>query len=208
MKYDVIIVGGGVSGLSCAITLGSAIEHEMEFFKDKSILVIDSGKSDLRKAMLNNVPGVKRGTLGDELLQNIKAQAMEYPCIKIIEDIVNSIEKPNAFKVSTTHNGEFEADIVVLASGFQAFDIKGLELNVVENPLSPKPGRVMIKTNEHFEALDKNNNVVVNLYVAGLLAGFSSMYMAAAGSGVQVGINILNKYAGKPVVIHDVPTKS
>ncbi len=205
MRYDVVIIGGGVSGLSCAITLGSCVEHSMEFFKDKTILVIDAGKSDLRKAMLNNVPGVKRGTLGDELLQSIKAQAMEYPCIKVIEDIVHTIEKPNTFRLSTAHNGDFEADVVALATGFQAFDIKGLDLNVVENTLSPKPGRVMIKTNERYEALDKNNNVVKNLYVAGVLAGFSSMYTTAAGSGVQVAINILNNYAGKSIVIHDVP---
>ena len=209
MKYDVIIIGGGVSGLSCAITLGSGVEHDLEFFKDKHILVIDDGNSDLRKAKLNNAPGIKRNTLGEELLQNIKSQVLEYSCVKVIEDTVISLEKvDNVFKVNTKHNGNFESDVVVLATGFKAFDINGIELDVVENPLSPKPGRIMIKTNNSYCALDKNGNVVDNLYVAGVLAGFSSMYAAASGSGVQVGINILNKYADKPIVIHDVPDKA
>lgn len=54
---------------------------------------------------------------------------------------------------------------------------------------------------------DGDYKVKNGLYVAGLLAGLSSMYTAAAGSGVQVAINILSEWAGKPVVIHDVPPK-
>ncbi|MGC8588280.1 MAG: FAD-dependent oxidoreductase [Hydrogenobaculum sp.] len=205
MRYDIVIVGGGPAGLSCAITIGSAVEHDMEFAKGKKVLVIDNGNSDLKSAKLNNVPGVKRGTLGKELLEDIKNQAKEYSCVEILEDTVQKILKNNGFVVQTASGNTFEADVVVLASGFKAFNIEGIELDVVENPLSPKPGRVMIKTSKSYEALDKNANVVENLYVAGLLAGFSSMFSCAAGSGVQVGINILNKYAGKPIVIHDVP---
>ncbi|MGC8650719.1 MAG: FAD-dependent oxidoreductase [Hydrogenobaculum sp.] len=205
MRYDIVIVGGGPAGLSCAITIGSAVEHDMEFAKGKKVLVIDNGNSDLKSAKLNNVPGVKRGTLGKELLEDIKNQAKEYACVEILEDTVQKILKNNGFVVQTASGNTFEADLVVLASGFKAFNIEGIELDVVENPLSPKPGRVMIKTSKSYEALDKNANVVENLYVAGLLAGFSSMFSCAAGSGVQVGINILNKYAGKPIVIHDVP---
>ncbi len=208
MRYDILIVGGGASGLSCAITLGSAVEHEMEFAKDKKVLVIDNGNSDLKSAKLNNVPGIKRGTLGKELLEEMKSQAKEYPCIEIIEDTVKKISKNGDFLIETSSGKYFEASVVVLASGFKAFDIEGIKLSVVENPLSPKPGRVMVKTNEKYEALDENGNSVENLYVAGLLAGFSSMFACAAGSGVQVGINILNKYAGKPIVIHDVSEKS
>ncbi|GAB6077324.1 NAD(P)/FAD-dependent oxidoreductase [Hydrogenobaculum acidophilum] len=208
MRYDIVIVGGGPSGLSCAITIGSAVEHEMEFAKDKKVLVIDNGTSDLKSAKLNNVPGIKRGTLGKELLEQIKNQAIEYPCIEIIEDTVKRVSKNGNFHIETSSGKDFEADVLVLATGFKAFDIEGIELNVVENPLSPKPNRVMIKTNEKYEAIDKGEKPVENLYVAGLLAGFSSMFACAAGSGVQVAINILNKYAGKPIVIHDVPDKS
>lgn len=205
MRYDIVIVGGGPAGLSCAITIGSAVEHEMEFAKGKKVLVIDNGNSDLKSAKLNNVPGIKRGTLGKELLEDIKNQAKEYACVEILEDAVKKIFKNNSFVVQTASGNSFEADVVVLASGFKAFDIEGIELDVVENHLSPKPGRVMIKTNKNYEALDKNGNAIENLYVAGILAGFSSMFACAAGAGVQVGINILNKYAGKPILIHDVP---
>ncbi|MDQ7039001.1 MAG: NAD(P)/FAD-dependent oxidoreductase, partial [Aquificota bacterium] len=72
---------------------------------------------------------------------------------------------------------------------------------VVENPRSPKPGRVMV-------VHDGNYRVRDGLYVAGLLAGVSSMFTAAAGSGVQVAVDILSLWAGRPVVIHDVPEGS
>jgi len=208
MRYDVIIVGGGPAGLSCAITIGSAVEHEMEFAKGKKVLVIDNGNSDLKSAKLNNVPGIKRETLGKDLLQQIKDQAKEYSCVELVEDTVKTISKNGVFLVKTGSGNSFEANVVVLASGFKAFDIEGLEIDVVENPLSPKPGRVMIRTNQNYEALNKDGSAVENLYVAGLLAGFSSMFACAAGCGVQVGINILNKYAQKPIVVHDIPDKS
>ena len=46
-KYDVIIVGGGVSGLSCAITLGSA-KSKLDIAANKRILIIDAGASHLK----------------------------------------------------------------------------------------------------------------------------------------------------------------
>jgi len=172
------------------------------------VLVIDNGNSDLKSAKLNNVPGIKRGTIGKELLEQIKDQAKDYNCVKLVEDTVKTISKNGVFLVKTASGNSFEANVVVLATGFKAFDIEGLEIDVVENPLSPKPGRVMIRTNQNYEALNKDGDAVENLYVAGLLAGFSSMFACAAGCGVQVGINILNKYAQKPIVVHDIPDKS
>ncbi len=202
--YDIVIVGGGVSGLSCAIILGSGLEHELEFIKGKSVLIIDDDSSDLKKAKLNNVPGIKRGTAGKELLNELKNQMKEYS-IKILQDSVISIKKDGEFFINTKENKTIQAQVLVLATGFKAFNIEGLNLKVMENPLSPKPARVMIETTKNYEAIDNTGAVVENLYVAGLLAGFSSMYACASGSGVQVAINILNKYAGKPVVIHDIP---
>jgi Thioredoxin reductase len=134
MRYDILIVGGGPAGLSCAITIGSAVEHEMGFAKGKKVLVIDNGNSDLKSAKLNNVPGIKRGTIGKGLLEQIKDQAKEYSCVEILEDTVQKVLKNNGFVVQTASGNSFEADVVVLASGFKAFDIEGLEIDVVENP--------------------------------------------------------------------------
>jgi len=200
MRYDVVIVGGGPAGLACALTLASSQGRGWQWAEGKKFLVIDNGRSDLNKAMLNNVPGVPIGTLGPELLQKIKEQIKATnDTVDFLEDTVTKIEgEKGNFKVYTKGGKVFEAEYVVLASGFHKFEIECESVEVMDNPKSPKPGRVMVRH-------DGDYKVREGLFVAGLLAGVSSMYTAAAGSGVQVAINILSEWAGKPIVIHDVP---
>ena len=202
MKYDVVIVGGGASGLSCALTLASSKGRGWEWAENRRYLVIYTGRSDMNRALFNNVPGVPQGTTGKELIETIKKQIEFYGGVDFLEDKVTKIEgRAREFKVFTEGGKEIEGEIVVLASGFHGFDIECEGVKVVDNPRSPKPGRVMLDHDENFKVKD-------GLYVAGLLAGGSSMFTVAAGIGVQVAINILSLWAGKPVVIHDFPEKS
>ena len=202
MRYDVIIVGGGASGLSCALTLASAQGRGWEWAENRRYLVLDTGRSDMNRALFKNAPGVPFGTLGRELIEQIKEQIKEFGGVDFLEEKTVKVEGSRGdFRVHTEEGRVFEADYVVLASGFHRFDIECEGVKVVDNPKSPKPGRVMI---EH----DGDYKVREGLYVAGLLAGVSSMFTAAAGSGVQVAINILSEWAGKPIVIHDVPEES
>ncbi len=202
MRYDVIIVGGGPAGLSCALTLASSQGRGWEWAEGKKFLVIDEGNSDLNKAMLKNVPGVPIGTLGPELLEKIRQQIKELnDSVEIKQGKVVKVEgEKGSFKVHTESGEVYEAEYVVLAPGFHKFEIECEGVEVVDNPKSPKPGRVMVKH-------DGDYKVREGLFVAGLLAGVSSMFTAAAGSGVQVAINILSEWAGKPIVIHDVSPK-
>jgi len=199
MRYDVIIIGGGPAGLGCALTFASSQGRGWQWAEGRKFLVIDDGKSDLHKAMLNNVPGVSIGTKGSELLEQIREQIKSLSeNVEFIEDTALKVEGDKGnFKVHTKSGNVYEADYVVLASGFHKFEIECEGAEVIDNPKSPKPGRVMIKHDGDYKVRD-------GLYVAGLLAGLSSMYAAAAGSGVQVAINILSEWAGKPIVIHDV----
>ena len=202
MRYDVIIIGGGASGLSCALTLASAQGRGWEWVENRRYLVLDTGRSDMNRALFKNVPGVPGGTLGKELIDRIKEQIKEFGGVDFVEERATKVEgSKGSFRVYTEGGKIYESEYVVLASGFHRFDIECEGVKVVDNPKSPKPGRVMV---EH----DGDYKVREGLYVAGLLAGVSSMFTAAAGSGVQVAINILSEWAGKPVVIHDVPEES
>ena len=202
MKYDVVIVGGGASGLSCALTLVSARGRGWDWAEGKRYLVLDTGRSDMNRAMFKNVPGVPAGTTGPELLETMKKQIEEFGGVDFVEDKAIRIkgEKGN-FLIETEGGRSLSAEYVVLASGFHRFDIECEGVQVLDNPKSPKPGRVMIKH-------DSDYKVKEGMFVAGLLAGVSSMFTSAAGVGVQVAINILSEWAGKPIVIHDVPEES
>ncbi|QID32802.1 FAD/NAD(P)-binding protein [Pampinifervens florentissimum] len=199
MRYDVAIVGGGASGLSCALTLVSARGRGWQWAEGRRYIVFDIDGSDLRKAFLRNVPGLDT-MLGTELLQKIREQIDQWGGVDFLQEEVKSIQKKEeGFELRTTSGKSFTADYVVLAGGFHSFNIEGLQVEVVENPKSPKPGRVMIK-HKDFE-VDKN------LFVTGTLAGLSSHFTSCAGSGVEVAIEILSRFAGKRIVIHDVPEK-
>ncbi len=199
MKYDVAIVGGGASGLSCALTLVSARGRGWQWAEGRRYIVFDTDNSDLKKALLRNVPGLDT-MLGTELLQKIREQIDQWGGVDFLQEEVKSIQKKEeGFELRTASGKSFTADYVVLAGGFHSFNIEGLQVEVVENPKSPKPGRVMIK-HKDFE-VDKN------LFVTGTLAGLSSHFTSCAGSGVEVAIEILSRFAGKRIVIHDVPEK-
>ncbi|MEJ5338992.1 MAG: FAD-dependent oxidoreductase [Aquificaceae bacterium] len=197
MNYDVIIVGGGASGLACALTLASARGRGWQWAEGRRYLLFDTEGSDLRKAFLKNVPGIDH-IAGTELLKKIRRQIEEWGGVDFIQEEVIRVERRGeAFEVESRSGRTFLSGYVVLAGGFHSFSIKGLEIELLENPKSPKPGRVMIK--------HKDYEVDRNLFVAGTLAGLSSHFTSCAGSGVEVAVEILSRFAGKRIVIHDVP---
>ncbi len=200
-RYDVIIIGGGPAGLGCTLTLASAKGH-FEWGENRRYLVIDNNSSDLLKAKLNNVPGIAPGSLGRYVIKNLKEQAKMYGNVEIIDGRVVKVEgEYKNFKVITEEGKEFYSDFVVFATGFHEFNIECKDVEIIENKKSPRPGKVQLK-------VDQDYKIKEGLYAAGLVAGVSTMFASAAGSGVQVACNIQAIMAGKNVVVHDVPDAS
>lgn len=126
--YDTLIIGGGVSGMSCALVLGSAVKKP--FIANKKIGIFTHQKtSSLQEALFYNAYGIPAGTLGSDLLKDSTKQLSElYPHIDQIEGekvIEIKGEFPN-FLVVTNKNSYATKSIVVAIGYSNTFDIQGL----------------------------------------------------------------------------------
>lgn len=197
--FEVLIIGGGVAGMSCALVLGSA--KSKPFAKDKKIgIIIHQKSSALTNGLFNNVLGIKAGTTGKELLETGKEQLLNtYPDVSQIEnEKVISITKEEKLLLIITNKNKYLAKNVVVAVGpSNMFSIDGLMKYVI--PHQNLPAR-----KERIQLKNSNYLVTDNLYVAGVLAGLRSQFAIAAGSGTQVATDILTKWNdGNTTMVHD-----
>lgn len=196
---DVLIIGGGVSGVSCALVLGSA--KNKSFVSDKKIAIITHQKtSALQEALFNNAYGIPPGKLGSELLtESLEQLENLYPHITQMEGekvIAVTGEHPN-FTVVTNKNSYTVKNIVVAIGASNTFAIEGL-LNYIE------PHKKSIAEKQRIQLHNDDHLVVEGIYVAGTLAGHRSQLAIAAGSGAAVATDILTLWNnGISSQIHD-----
>lgn len=197
--HDVLIVGAGAAGMSCALVLGSA--KSKPFADHKRIgLIAHQRTSHLQNALFNNVLGVSPGTLGADILVQGKAQlATLYPHVDQIEaEKVRSVIKSAEGYTVTTNKNSYTSKVVVIAVGYtNLITIKGLEPYIEPHPnAAAAKERIWLKNQHHV--------VEEGLYVAGTLAGWRSQYAIACGSGAQVATDILTLWNdGNDTHIHD-----
>lgn len=199
MNFDALIIGGGPAGMSCALVLGSA--KPKPFATNKNIGIIMHQKtSHLQNALLNNVLGLKPGTLGKDILENGKQQLKDlYPHVSQIEkEKVKSVSKITEGFIIETNKNTYKAKSIVIAVGYTSLlTIKGLENYIESHPQAAiEKDRIWLK--------NKNHLIEEGLYVAGSLAGWRSQFAMASGSGAQVATDILTQWNnGKHTKIHD-----
>ena len=197
--FDVLVIGGGAAGMSCALVLGSA--KSKPFAHDKRIgIMMHQRASHLQTALFNNVLGLAPGTTGASILQDGKIQLSQlYPHVEQIEnEKVTVITKTSEGFVVTTNKNTYESKVVVVAVGYtNLVHIKGLESYIEPHPRAAmEKERIWLKNNDHL--------VDEHLYVAGTMAGWRSQFAIASGSGAQVATDILTLWnGGKHTKIHD-----
>jgi thioredoxin reductase len=196
---DVLIIGAGVSGVSCALILGSA--QNKPFAADKKIGIIAHQKaSSLQNAIFNNAYGIPAGKLGSELLdESLEHLTNLYPHVQQIHDekVLSIAGEAGDFTI-TTNKSSYQAKILVIAIGSgNPFTIEGLESFVIPHQkAAPEKNRIQLKNNDHL--------VTEGIYAAGVLAGHRSQLSIAAGSGAAVATDILTLWNnGNPVQVHD-----
>lgn len=197
--FDVLIIGGGAAGMSCALVLGSA--GEREYTRNKRIGIITHQKSShLQNALFNNVLGLSPATTGASILENGKLQLTNaYPHVQQIEgEKVLEIKKTTSGFMVVSNKQTLISKIVVIAVGYtKLFNIEGLDQYIEPHPRAAvAKERIWLKNEDHL--------IEKNLYVAGTLAGWRSQFAIASGSGAHVATDILTLWnEGKHTKVHD-----
>ncbi len=197
--FDVLIIGGGVSGMSCALVLGSA--KNKSFASEKKIGIFTHQKSSaLQEAVFNNAYGISPGKLGSELLSESKTHLSEtYPHVIQIPDekILKIGGKHLDFTITSNKNTYKTQYIIVGIGSANTFDIEGLNQFVV-------PHQKALAEKQRIQLQNADQKVIEGIYVIGTLAGCRSQLTIAAGSGAAVATDLLTLWnEGIPVQIHD-----
>ncbi len=197
--FDVLIIGGGASGASCALVLGSALKRPYAEGKRAAILTHQKA-SMLQDAIFWNAYGVPPGKLGKDLMDESLVQlASQYPEMEQIpnEKVMRIDGTAGNFTVVTNKN-TYQAKAVVVAIGSaNTFAIEGLMDYVIPHKKAiPEKNRIQLNNDDHL--------VAEGIYVAGTLAGHRSQLAIAAGSGAAVATDIMTLWNnGIPTQYHD-----
>jgi thioredoxin reductase len=172
VDYDVIIVGGGVAGLSAGIFTA---RHDLE------TLVVDSGASILRRnAHLGNYPGFPAGVNARLLLEMTGEQAERAGCERLRGEARRVASSEDGFTVETAEGDRYGTEHVIAATK-NATDF-----------LEPLEGIELTERGKTFIACDERGRTgVPGLYVAGRLAGKPHQAIVSAGHGAEVAVTLL-----------------
>jgi thioredoxin reductase len=199
MNFDALIIGGGVSGMQCALVLGSA--KNKPFANGKNIGIITHQRaSHLQDALFNNVLGLPPKTLGKDILIDGKKQLSSlYPHVQQIENekVVSILKNVNGYQVITNNNTYISKIVIIALNYSKPFTISGLD-DLIEphQRANPTKDRIQLKNNNHL--------IEENLYCCGTIAGWRSQFAIAAGSGASVATDILTLWNNKkPTKVHD-----
>ena len=199
MNFDVLIIGGGVSGMQCALVLGSA--KNKPFAIGKNIAIITHQRaSHLQDALFNNVLGLPTKTLGKNILIEGKKQLSSlYPHVHQIENekVLSILKVGKEYQIKTNNNTYISKIVIIALNYSKPFTIEGLD-DLIEphQRANPIKDRIQLKNNNHL--------IKEGLYCCGTIAGWRSQFAIAAGSGASVATDILTLWNNRePTKMHD-----
>ena len=174
--YDVVVVGGGIAGLSAGIFTA---RHGLD------TAILSSGGSLLRRnAHLENYPGFPAGVDARLLLDMVVDQAERNGC-ELYEAEVTRVDRLGAdagagFTVETASGSEWSTEYVVAATKNTTGYLEGLD--DIE----------FLHRGKTFVATDGAGRTgVPGLYAAGRLAEKPHQAVVAAGHGAEVAVTLL-----------------
>lgn len=108
---DSIVIGAGPAGMTAALYLN-------RFYRD--VTVLDAGNSRARWIpQTHNTPGFPGGLSGDQLLERLRIQAVEYGT-EVIRATASRLERVDGgFRVTGTRGEQYHGRTVLLATGIK-----------------------------------------------------------------------------------------
>ncbi len=172
MDRDVLIVGGGVAGLSAGIFTARA---------GLDTLVVNDGESILRRnAHLENYPGFPAGVNSRLLLEMTGDQAERAGCERREARVTDLEPTDEGFVAETGSDESITAAYVVAATKNTVDFLAGIDgVEIVER------GKSFV------EADDRGRTGVEGLYAAGRLALQPYQTIVVAGHGASVGVAVV-----------------
>ncbi len=169
---DVVVVGGGVAGLSAATFTA---RHGLD------TLVVDAGGSILRRnAHLANFPGFPAGVNPRRLLDLLDEQATTAGCERLEATVTGVDRTEDGFAVATDGGDRVDAAFVVAATKNTTDYLAGVDgVGVVDR------GKTFVDADE------RGRTGVDGLYAAGRLAAKPHQAAVCAGHGVEVAVTLL-----------------
>lgn len=119
-KYDVVIIGGGGSGLTAALYSSRAKLSTVLFEK------LTPGGQIALTDVVENYPGFPEGITGPEISQKMEEQAKRYGTEVVYEEVLSIAKKEKGFELKTS-SGAYEAGAVILSTGasFRMLNVPG-----------------------------------------------------------------------------------
>lgn len=182
----VLIAGGGAAGMTCALFLARA---------GISSTIVDQNRSIMKRAYLHNYPGVAP-IVGNDWLAHLRASLDASEHARVANGRITALKAEDGGFVAETGEDPVHGDLLVIASGQTPtpfIDGLGLDTTAAVQPY--------VQTNVVVDRWGATN--VDGVYACGVVAGFPSQAVIAAGSGANVAVGIISKLRGEFWVDHD-----
>lgn len=111
-SYDVIVIGGGVSGLTASIYTSRS------FLKTLNIAGFPAGGQLMWTTEVENFPGFPEGIMGPQLIEDMRKQSEKFGTTFLDENVLNvSGSYEEGFRVKSEGGQEFLSKTIILAVG-------------------------------------------------------------------------------------------